>query len=243
MCARFIAALDTEVWTAYAETCGWDILLVRKEDGLQIGIEAKLKFNARVLNQALEEYGCWSADRAGPDCRAVMVPAYENCDLGRLAHYVGVTVISVSAKSGRFDRPFWPELPGVKFSWEDWHETGTVRRHTLPDYVPDVAAGAPAPLQLTPWKIGALRLEAILESRGYVTRADFKHLRVDHRRWIAPGVEWLRVEGKRYVKGRRFPNFKAQHVRVFAEIVADKEKWMPPDPELLSGQQNQHASA
>lgn len=40
------------VWTPYAETAGWDILLAA-DDGTQIGIEAKLKFNLKVLAQCL----------------------------------------------------------------------------------------------------------------------------------------------------------------------------------------------
>ena len=47
LCSAFIAAVPRE-WTAYAETAGWDILLVRKADGFQIGVEAKLKIGVEV---------------------------------------------------------------------------------------------------------------------------------------------------------------------------------------------------
>ena len=50
-------------WTSYPETEGWDLLLVR-EDGLQLGIEAKLALNLEVLVQALGR----GRDGVGPDC-------------------------------------------------------------------------------------------------------------------------------------------------------------------------------
>ena len=62
----------TPVWTPYAETAGWDILLVA-DDGAQIGIEAKLNFNMKVLAQAMpENYEAWR--ETGPDFRAILVP-------------------------------------------------------------------------------------------------------------------------------------------------------------------------
>ncbi len=60
LCAAFIEyAQRGEAWTAYAETCGWDILLVRKADGFQIGIQAKLNYNMKVLSQCLETWHNW----------------------------------------------------------------------------------------------------------------------------------------------------------------------------------------
>jgi hypothetical protein len=53
LCAAFLAALRRdyqEKWLAYAETEGWDVLLVRQKDGFQIGIQAKLALNASVIN-------------------------------------------------------------------------------------------------------------------------------------------------------------------------------------------------
>ncbi|TIU81425.1 MAG: hypothetical protein E5W01_20510, partial [Mesorhizobium sp.] len=53
LCAAFIARLPKD-WTAYPETAGFDILLVRGADGAQIGVEAKMTLNAKVLMQAVE---------------------------------------------------------------------------------------------------------------------------------------------------------------------------------------------
>jgi hypothetical protein len=83
--------------------------------------------------------------------------------------------------------------------WLDqyWFEMAPIRRHDLPEYVPDVAAGSSSPIQLTKWKIAAIKIAITLERRGYVTRLDFKKQGIDHRRWLAVGTNWLRaVDGK-----------------------------------------------
>lgn len=239
LCAAFIATLPTG-WTPYAETAGWDILLVRNTDGFQIGVQAKLQCNAHVLLQALEGSYWYHADRPGPDCRAVLVPAGED-KLTTLAAFVGITVISFTEQGGSFRarRSFWPHLPGRQYSEREWHEWTPAKRHDLPEYVPDVAAGAAAPVQLTHWKIQALRLCVTLELRGYVTRADFRHLQLDHRRWISKGG-WLSPTPQGWVANELAPGLKAQHPKVYAEIAADAAKWMlklppaRPEPEQLA---------
>jgi hypothetical protein len=242
LCAAFLAAIGAD-WTAYAETAGWDVLLSRKSDGFQIGIEAKLRLNANVISQAIEEYGAWSAENAGPDCRAVLVPAGDAGGFSRIAAYIGLTIIRVTPQQStrRYGYRFDPALPvhGQDYACQHWHEWVPAKRHKLPEYVPDVAAGASAPLQLTTWKIAALKIVATIEQRGYVTRADFKHFGIDHRRWLAAETKWLQNVGGRYVAGDRIPNFKAQHPKVYEQIVGDAPKWMPkaaPDaPQLALG--------
>jgi hypothetical protein len=235
LCRRFLDGVAKIAgWTPYAETAGWDILLVRNEDGFQIGIEAKLKLNLQVINQAIDgdTYG-WS--RRGPDCRAILVPDTEY-GFEALVAYIGLTIIKVAPVANYVYRNvFNPDLPTLKHrGWrEEWHEWCPVERHPLPEYVPDVVAGASAPVQLTDWKIGALKIVAILESRGFVTREDFKHVGIDHRRWLKP-ASWLIVEDGRYVAGH-MPDFKGQHPTVYAQIVADAPKWMPKTcPTLLT---------
>jgi hypothetical protein len=231
LCAAFIEAVPKE-WTVYAETGGWDILLARKSDGFQIGVEAKLKFNATVLQQSLEEYGAWGADHAGPDCRAVLVPDGEG-SLKPLADYIGITVIQMRVRNGWSGPEFLPSLPderrGHNYSNGDWHEWCPTKRHLLPEYVPDVAAGNPAPVQLTEWKIRAIKLVILAEAQGFVTRADFKFLGLDHRRWIS-AEGWLRTteeRGRYSMHGEPPMGLKLQHPRVYEEIKADSAKWLP----------------
>lgn len=238
LCAAFIDQVDKRIWTSYAETGGWDILLARKSDGFQIGIEAKLTLNIDVINQAIEQHSGWMAVKAGPDCRAVLVPGGTG-KLGHICDYLGLVVI-VMQSATEYSKPrFSPRLPEKPDQWsgsDDWHEWCPTKRHKLPEYVPDVAAGASAPLQLTDWKIKAIKLAVILEKRGYVTREDFKHLSLDHRRWIAEG--WLLLPPKvkegpnGYVAGG-MPNLKKQHPRVYVEIAAKYETWRPKAEAML----------
>lgn len=227
LCAAFIAQIG-ESWTAFNETAGWDILLVRRADGFQIGVQAKLRLNAAVVGQALEDDPTWSVDAPGPDCRAVLVPAdiQNACAFDKICAHLGVTVVRVRAGDGRRHPSFGPSLPiDPKNPHEGhWHELAPLRRHGLPEYVPDVAAGSSSPLQLTAWKIKAIKIAVTLETRGHVTRRDFAHHKLDHRRWLAMG--WLKVVDGQFVKDL-FPDFERQHPVVYGQIRADAPKWLP----------------
>jgi hypothetical protein len=238
LCIRFIKAIGDD-WISYAETGGWDILLVRKADGFQIGIQAKLRLGVDVINQAIEDG--YRAANPGPDCRAVLVPMNEKHGFGSIAAWIGFTIIEVHGEIppggrtrwGRYDRVFEPALPKIdrEYWHSDWHELCPAARHALPAYVPDVAAGAPSPIQLTDWKIKALKIAATLELRGYVTRHDFKHLGIDYRRWISPGYKWLKAEDGRYIADRYFPSVRTDHPIVYEQIKVDADKWMLADPQ------------
>ena len=224
LCADFIAAVRSAgKWECYAETCGWDILLVRRADGVQIGIQAKLRFDAKVLNQAIEnDYLAYSPTHPGPDYRAILVG--RSGDLGAIAAYIGITVLGV--------RPEWrshsikPELPDEDRPWtlRSWRSWCPTSRHSLPAYVPDCPAGVPSPVRLTRWKIAAMKLAILIERRP-LTRADFKALGIDHRRWMA----WLTPTAAGWIKGPSFPDFRAAHPRNYAEIEADMPRWAPRD--------------
>jgi hypothetical protein len=225
LCAAFIKAVGPE-WISYAETGGHDILLVHKADGRQIGIQAKLRLNADVINQAIEDGSDYRVDGPHPDYRAILVPWGGAAGFDKICDHIALTIIRVFS-DGRADPSFRPDLPtDPKYPYQQrhWHETATVQRHKLPEYVPDVAAGAPSPLQLTDWKIKAIKLAVTLELRKHLTRRDFAYHKVDHRRWVTQG--WLKVVDGRYVKDA-FPNFKKQHPRVYRQIKADAPKWLP----------------
>jgi hypothetical protein len=227
LCAAFIEAAKRDRysgWRFFAETAGWDILAVRA-DGAQVGIEAKLRLNNKVVAQALPER--YSHGVVGPDFRAVLVPGYacEN-DLAPICHALGITVISLRRdRNSRFPFFFSPSLPGDRNGpFYDWHEWAPVKRHVLPDYVPDVAAGASAPVQLTHWKIQAIKLAVLLETRP-ITRSDFRSAGVDPGRWTEARLGWLTKTPEGYVAGPHMPDFAAQHPTNYAQIKADRAKW------------------
>jgi hypothetical protein len=228
LCAAFLGCVGA-AWVPYAETAGWDILLVRRSDGVQIGIEAKLRLNAEVVAQALEGLrDAWSGE--GPDYRAVLVPeAGVVAGAAALADHIGISLMWVRWWEGA-KRPFsfYPALPEVGHRYDSsyWHEWSPLQRHQLPAYVPDVAAGASGPVQLTDWKVRALKLAVLLEHRGHITRADFKAIDIDPRRWTDGRTGWLRPTATGYVAGA-MPDFKGQHPRVYAELLATIEERRP----------------
>lgn len=236
LCLTFIRHLP-KGWTSYPETAGFDILLSRDEDGVQIGIEAKLTLNAKVISQIREGY--WDVDKPNPDFRAVLIPYGAQGSLGAICRMLGITVIEQMDKATFEASRYWrkdsfrPQLPKVgDIYWgsqEEWYDWAPARRVELPDYVPDVGAGHSAPVKLTAWKIKALKIAALVEDQGYVTRADFKAIQIDHRRWLEPWVKWLQHGDERgkYVAGPRLGDFRAQHPRNYEEIKADIEKWRP----------------
>jgi hypothetical protein len=228
LCSAFMESVKSEYpgkWIPYAETEGWDILLVRVKDGFQIGIQAKLAFNIAVINQCLEHW--YSPKEIGPDCRAVLVPRYQGSEFQSICQYIGLTIIKVFPTG---PKRFEPKLPTMKHATQNphWHEWSPLERHPLPCYTPDVVAGAPSPVRLTQWKIKALRIAALLERRGSVLRSDFRYLGLDPRRWTARDG-WLAASPMGYVPGRNTPNFPKQHPTVYAQIKADFDKWAPPE--------------
>lgn len=251
MVADFTGWVRHQGWQVYAETGGWDLVLVRPEDGFQIGVEAKLKLNAAVLCQAIWHDSKWDPGH-GPDCWAVLAPGEKTLSgLAALATRLGVVVIKGSAPSAReygtarmhyggkrgWRGPvFSPDLPVRRddaFLLADdpeWPERAPDRRVHLPEYIPDVTGGHSAPVKLTAWKIGALKIAVLLEVRGCVTRADFKHIGIDPRRWTDG---WLRSAGGGRWVPNRMPDFKAQHPVNYEEIKADIERWKPPEPAQL----------
>ena len=241
MCACFVErAQDDPIaanhWTAYAETAGYDLVMVRA-DGVQVGIEAKQTLNAKVLAQIV---GDGRGDMPGPDYRAVLTPfGYNVAGVEELARHCGVTVIRALGPNRHGQHNFTPSLPRavnnagrrVSMNWEyrhcqDWKPWYPAQRLELPDYVPDVAAGVKAPVSLSLWKVKALKVLCILAHRSFITRSDFRYLDLSPTVWMQRG--WLVPTAKRgvYAAGA-LPDFVSQHPEVYAEIEADLENWAP----------------
>lgn len=229
-------------------------MLVRALDGFQIGIEAKLKLNAKVVVQAAEFMGTAYTTGSGPDCRAVLIPARSNSDLEPLCELLGLVVIRMrepqthplSETWKQSGDPFRPDLPGKDWRFEDeargnsWPEFMPAARLELPKWVPDTKSGDKCPITLTQWKIRAIQIAVLLEKTGYVTRQDFKNLKINMTRWVQGSLEsvWLRKQGDygKWVKGAGFPDFRKQHPKNFEQIAAEIEDWNPRKfSDLLAG--------
>jgi hypothetical protein len=178
--------------------------------------------------------------QAGPDYRAMLIPADGGQrHIGELAGYCGLTIIRIEDSNharcygGVPEWRFSPELPLQRDRYieqRQWFPRCPGEPLRLPDYIPDVRAGMPAPLQLTIWKIQAIKLVILLERRGYVTRRDMKALELSPTRWCDSWHGYLEPAGKEgrythYIANGRTPDFRKQHPRNFEEIEDDWEIW------------------
>lgn len=227
----FCGLVNQTVWTIYPETGNFDLLLSRNSDGFQIGIEAKLTLNMKVVAQAADlATGGRGAALPGPDCRAVLVPWTKRpCSFTAVIRALQIVVLRVS---GRKDSPCLSTgLPDAENSRGAWPEHFPATRLPLPDYVPDVAAGVAAPTKLTHWKIKAIKLKILLEKRGYLTRNDFIRFDISPSTWTQRG--WIIQSNIRghWVAGIGIPEFEKQHPVNYAQIEGDFPKWNSRDLE------------
>lgn len=229
---------EPSTWTIYHETGGYDLVLVEDQTGVQVGIEAKLSLNLKVINQILPN----RYDRAGPDYRAVLVPKGGiQPGLSAICDQIGIVVIGIydSVFRDQYTRGNPPaqwhitcNLPDERATYDyatrDWHAWLPIERIKLPEYVPDVSGGKPSPVALTDWKIRAIKLLIILERRGHVTRKDMQALAISPTRWTAGSYGYLvsdrTIPG--YVACSNTPDLRAQHPTNYAQIEADAEKWL-----------------
>lgn len=241
LCRAFAETVPS-AWTIYNETAGFDMVLVH-ESGAQIAIEAKLILNPKVLAQVIETRP--HQNFTGPDFRAVLIGNDGNHDLRTLAAALGVTVMTVARKSKHvssygsnstkaakfFSRPKLPKVEPFKQcrwgSFTNWFDQVPAQRLALPEYVPDVPAGVSSPVVLGAWKIQAIKVCVWVESKGSVTRSEFKALGVDPGRWMTG--HWLKKGKTRgnWVAGPDFPlpQFKIAHPIVVDKVIADFDKW------------------
>lgn len=241
LCAAFTETIP-EDWEVYNETAGFDMVLVHKT-GAQVGVEAKLVLNPKVLVQVCESHPQFHSP--GPDFRAVLVGKVTNSDLVGISKMLGITILTVSRKSrgessydsnsrtgcNWFSRPKLPKVEPLKEQrWGDnrrWLDCAPLKRLELPEYVPDVIAGDKSPVVMGVWKIKAMKVCVWVEAHGVITRAHFKALGIDPSRWMTG--HWLKKGAVRgdWVAGPYFPaeQFKSVHSRVYSEVERDLDKW------------------
>ncbi|MTI10205.1 hypothetical protein [Curvivirga aplysinae] len=256
LCEDFLNSLPDE-WTAYPETGGFDIVLLHDKSKIQVGIEAKLVLNPKVLSQILPSR---RSEQAGPDFRAILVPSNKrNTAVEDICEFLGITILRINKRQRhsqilidaelapeKWDIDFYPSLPNpidaeeanyrTWFLYDDWFDCAPIERIELPITVPRVSAGVPSPKMLTPWKIKAMQLLILLEKYGYVTRTDFKELKLNQSLWSQS--RWLSQGGARgqWVENEFTPNFKAEYPENYREIEEKLAEWLPPNRSVMEQQ-------
>ena len=246
LCAAFIEQFNAlPEWTCYPETADFDVLVVH-EDGRQIGVEAKLKLNAKVADQILPNSWAIRAGAPGPDYRMVIVGEITESSLGiqRLLEAVGVTVLcpymNCRPKPGaRFEYDYFPDFQlwqklssrGHE-SWGDFHlcDWNPEERCKVPIVVPDVPAGVPAPLRFTPWKEAALKVLIQLRQQGFITAKQITKHGISPTVWTQGKTSWLEkgpIQGQ-WVATDRLPAFDKQHPEAYAKLLElEQQKEQP----------------
>lgn len=245
LCEIFIREFNEQPgWTCYPETGCFDIL-VAHESGRQIGVEAKLRLNAKVAQQILPRLGEELHGHTGPDHRLVIVASITeaNAGIARMLDMFGIPVWApyvrerwTLGEGGRCE-PFHeasfeleqrlrhdadcaepPRIIG--YHWHcalfDWNPP---ERVPLPAIPPTVAAGVPCPIQLTPWKQAALRVLARLRVQGNITAKEITAEGCSPSTWTQ---RWLAQGAKRgeWVETATLPKFDEQHPEHYAAAVA-----------------------
>lgn len=226
LCAAFIDWMkrkhpDVRV---YSEWWNWDIFLVYPE-GWQCGIQAKLRINAEVINQAVPSRWYGEHDERGPDFRAILVPDARG-SLARLAGLLGLEVFHPRREydyqrarhTNRWEFVAWP---GDGLQRVDWCPT---ERLPLPPVETDSVAGSPCPVTLTPWKLAALDVLAELEVVGTVTTKRMRELGVNPSRWLSG--RWLEPTEVRGIwkRGERCPTLEREHPTAWAAALAKAQQ-------------------
>lgn len=177
MCAEFQRIMKDRGWRVFPETSGFDILLVATggarwhstwdqvmNEGLQVGVEAKLRPNIKVLYQSLPMR---QGQRSGPDFHMVLTPTHSS-EFVMVAARLGILVASITPEM-RFRRErdlrMPPLFPFARCLYEEpcW----------VPGVEVEMSAGAASPRTLSPWKLKAVRFCIEAEKRDFVTASDF----------------------------------------------------------------------
>lgn len=128
-----------------------------------------------------------------------------------------------AAQRAANDARGWRAGWGEELRWHDWNPE---ERCELPEFVPNVPAGVPAPVRLTPWKVGALKVLAKIESVGFITAKEVRGFGVDPRRFCATDG-WLESLGDGKWGRGKIPAFDHQHPEAYSEILAKQRSEQP----------------
>lgn len=214
MCEVLAAEARAAGWLVYPETGNWDMLLVRPGDGTQVGVQAKLRANVEVLDQALVP-----ARQKGPNVHAVLVPSCSGAFRNVALELKLLVLEAFHFDAGKLS-------PGLKarygLSLDELVKKAPRHTHLkgpcwVPPFVPEGPCGVPGPRQVTKWKVGAAQLCARLRAAGHVTSGDFRELGLALSTWTRRGGWLERVPGSapalyRVREGARLPDEDFQDV-------------------------------
>lgn len=166
----------------YPETGKFDLVLVRR--GIQIGVQAKLRFTHHLVAQALEGVQWLERSRyiqRGPHYRLIACQPAKSIRgdaqvITRACHLLFLDMNNHPAhwlyrhSHGRHRRYALTRY-GTPMDWR-YYRWQPQKLVWLPPAIPNLPAGVPCPSTVGPWQIAAVRLEKICLRRGWVTCVD-----------------------------------------------------------------------
>ena len=237
LCTLFTQNMESLGWTVYPETGGFDLLLVWEPTGHQLGVEAKLSLNAKVVDQIIPDDFHTGEVRApqGPDFRAVIVPCLTDASKGlaKALKVLGISVFDVGYSGNGLSflpsveryigQGQWSERD-LPIYWDTyWHDFNPEQRCTLPPMKPNLRAGIPSPIKLSPWKVGALKVLADLQIDGFVTARSVRLHGIDPRRFCSTDG-WLKPLGDGKWGLGNAPRFDLQHPDEFSVLLGQAKQ-------------------
>jgi len=235
LCSAFIQKVNTFAgWTCHPETGGFDVLVVH-DDGRQIGVEAKLQLNAKVIDQVLPSPTDSRFAKVGPDHRMVIVRTLTEASngLAKMLDYLGVTVVApwigyrqsrdrrleLTADFNDLDYLFSKEklTPPRSYGYESLrlHDWNPESRLPVSSVAPDLPAGVKSPVRMTAWKLCALHVLARLELQGRISAKQIQKTGCNPTIWTR---QWLtRSEDQGFwVAGENMPDLPRQFPEQYA---------------------------
>lgn len=218
----FLVCVRAAGFKVFPECNDFDVLLVATDDclgfkaGDQIGVEAKMVPNEKVLHQALPRL-----NGAGPHYYVVLVPQCSYM-FREIATRIGITVVTremiEATRVGRniFNRILARRHEPKQLCW-------------VPDCeVPERRGGLFGPKKITKWQMSAVKLCMFGVTRGYLMREDFTEAGIDiqlfiKRGWILP---FDKVKGSKGRMAQRYvmaDNPEAPHLK-YIDIAEALEK-------------------
>lgn len=189
LCEELITRARLEGFAVFPEVSDWDLIIV-DSDGVQLGVQAKMRANVDVIGQAIRRRSRIN----GPRHRAVLVPK-ANGSFYQVARALGLHVFTFRSIGSRRYRE-----KVIRFStMKEWKG----KPYWLPPVPSSCPAGSPSPRPLTQWRVRAIELCLLLEEKGHLTGEDFKRAGINQSTWLQ------RCELKRDGKVGRFARYVA----------------------------------
>lgn len=190
---KFLENQNKDLWDCYPENQKWDFLMQSKDGKIQIGFQAKLRCNLKVISQCADLLKNESVSQVvGPHYIAVLVPSWETAsksfqDFQIVCEHLKIMVFTEKGclsktSNGKTYVEFCQTFNVHKDPLQILDGSPHYYRHNFvgkvwtPPFVPTGAAGVKSPTSVTKFKIGVVKLCEMMRKGLTPTRKEIKDL-------------------------------------------------------------------